>query len=170
MLSTVLSIQARSSGSGGSSREEIVQMTIKILEEKMEPAFNIKQISQKYPTEYEESMNTVLVQEIEKYNRLIKIIEVSLNDVKRGLQGLIAMNEELEDIADCLYRQVVPGAWGDVFLSLKPLMSWVEDFKKRIQFMRNWVDKGKPPVFWFSGFCFPQAFITGTLQNFARVK
>lgn len=61
-------------------------------------------------------------------------------------------------------------AWGHVFLSLKPLMSWIEDFKKRVDFMRSWVEKGKPAVFWFSGFCFPQAFITGTLQNYARVK
>lgn len=79
-------------------------MTIKILDQKLEPAFDLKEVARQYPTKYEESMNTVLVQEIQKYNRLIKIIEVSLNDVKRGLQGLISMNEELEEIADCLYK------------------------------------------------------------------
>lgn len=46
--------------------------------------------------------------------------------------------------------------------------AWVTDLKARVQFLNLWVDKGIPPVFWISGFYFPQAFLTGTLQNFAR--
>lgn len=170
LLTTVLSIQTGSSESGGKSREQIIEEIVVFLESKIPKPFNLKEVSSKYPTKYTESMNTVLVQEIQKYNRLIGIISTSLSDLKRGLQGLIAMNDELDSIATSLYQQAVPGEWGDIFLSLKPLMSWVEDFQKRIKFMQDWVNKGKPNVFWFSGFCFPQAFITGTLQNFARSK
>jgi len=52
--------------------------------------------------------------------------------------------------------------------SLKPLASWIEDLKKRVEFMRTWLESGNPPCFWLSGFYFPQGFITGVLQTHAR--
>uniref|UniRef100_A0A8C2A4T4 Uncharacterized protein n=1 Tax=Cyprinus carpio TaxID=7962 RepID=A0A8C2A4T4_CYPCA len=48
--------------------------------------------------------------------------------------------------------------FSQAYPSLKPLASWVPDL----------VQYGIPAVFWISGFFFPQAFLTGTLQNFAR--
>lgn len=78
------------------------------------------------------------------------------------------MSEDLEKIATSIYQGRVPVAWGDVFLSEKGLTDWVEEFCKRVEEFDKWQKYGKPKVYWFSGFCFPQAFITGTLQNFAR--
>lgn len=74
-------------------------------------------------------------------------------------------------MCNALFDQQVPKIWADVgFLSMKPLGSWTQDLTDRVQFLQKWIDGGTPNVFWISGFFFPQAFITGTLQNYARKK
>jgi dynein heavy chain len=126
--------------------------------------FDIDVIGKQYPTDYAESMNTVLVQELIRYNRLIAVIRVTLVNVKKALKGLIVMSEELEKVSNSLYANQVPAMWADKgFLSLKPLGSWTQDLLARINFLTLWIDNGTPKAFWISGFFFPQAFVTGTL-------
>ena len=79
------------------------------------------------------------------------------------------MSEELEKMANSIFDNLVPKSWQEKgFLSLKPLASWIQDLNDRIFFLTEWIDKGTPRVFWISGFFFPQAFLTGTLQNYSR--
>lgn len=50
---------------------------------------------------------------------------------------------------------------------MKPLSAWVVDVMYRIDFMRDWIEKGIPAVFWISGFYFPQVWLVLFL-SFAR--
>jgi len=128
-------------------------------------------VSNKYPTSYEESMNTVLFQECVRYNNLLADMAIMLKQVLLALIGEVVMSEELEAMANAIFDNKVPPSWEKKgFLSLKPLASWIEDCNSRIDFLLEWINTGTPIVFWVSGFFFPQAFFTGTLQNFARAR
>jgi dynein heavy chain len=86
-----------------------------------------------------------------------------------AVQGLAVMSGELEDMADAFYTQRVPDAWESVaYPSLKPLSAWVSELTQRCEFMVDWVDNGTPLKYWVSGFFFPQAFLTGNLQNYGK--
>lgn len=114
-------------------------------------------------------MNTVLIQEVIRYNVLLNLMKENMKNLKKALSGRIVMNEELDAIVGALYNNQVPKVWIDHgFLSLKPLMSWLKDLNERINFFNEWYENGTPTCFCISRFSFPQAFLTGTLQNYAR--
>eukprot|EP01007_Sphenomonas_quadrangularis_P004090 NODE_955_length_1073_cov_84.491211_g785_i0.p2 GENE.NODE_955_length_1073_cov_84.491211_g785_i0~~NODE_955_length_1073_cov_84.491211_g785_i0.p2 ORF type:complete len:226 (-),score=71.62 NODE_955_length_1073_cov_84.491211_g785_i0:364-1041(-) len=90
-------------------------------------------------------------------------------DMAKALRGDVVMSDALERMAVQLNNNEVPAAWAAVaYPSLKPLASWMDDLARRCNFLKKWYDDGTPAVFWISGFYFPQAFLTGTLQNYAR--
>eukprot|EP01052_Picozoa_sp_SAG31_P011054 SAG31_NODE_617_length_13514_cov_13.659858_2_plen_4275_part_00 len=170
LLSAVLSIQpAATGGGGGKSADEIIDELAADIISRVPQPFDMEAAQKKYPTMYEESLNTVLCQEMVRFNRLIEKVHASLAELRKAVKGLVVMSQDLEAVAKSLQDGKVPTMWAKVaYPSMKPLGSWVLDLLQRLEFMQAWMDNGPPAIFWVSGFFFTQSFLTGTLQNFAR--
>lgn len=126
-------------------------------------------MEKKFPFKYEESMNSVLLQELARFNNLIEIIKSSLEILIKTLDGKLVMTPEIERMLKSIINNAVPDNWkARSYPSRKPLMSYIKDFLKRIQMLEDWIAHGQPNIFWISGFYFTQSFLTGVKQNFAR--
>lgn len=74
-------------------------------------------------------MNTVLQQELLRYNKLIEVVRSSLQNVIKAIKGEVPMSLELEAVSDSLFKNQVPETWHKrAYPSLKPLASWFKDF------------------------------------------
>jgi dynein heavy chain len=165
----ILSLQPRVSAGGGISREDQIIEMAKAMATQLPPIYDVEEVGMNYPTDYHESMNTVLVQELQRYNVLLANMHESLVQLQRALKGLVVLSADLESMGGACFDQRVPGTWTDVsYPSLKPLSPWFKDLLERLAFMTSWVDNGIPPAYWISGFFFPQGFLTAAVQNYAR--
>uniref|UniRef100_M4A6Z4 Uncharacterized protein n=1 Tax=Xiphophorus maculatus TaxID=8083 RepID=M4A6Z4_XIPMA len=145
--------------------EEVVIATIR----KLPQLFSLHTVTEKYPGLYDHAINAVLIHEVIRYNKLLEVVCQSLSDMLKALNGSAVMSPDMELMALSLFNNRVPEIWkAKAYPSMKPLASWVSDLLQRISFFQGWISDGNPHVFWISGFFFPQAFLTGTLQNYAR--
>ncbi|KAG7205246.1 hypothetical protein KM043_018326 [Ampulex compressa] len=153
-----------------SKQDELLLSMRKEIFDRMPELFDVETAQKVYPVVYMESMNTVLIQEMERYNTLLQEIRRSLIQLENAVKGLIVMTPGLEVLATHILNAKIPPTWvkACAYPSLKPLPSFVNDFLERLNFFKKWLHQGKPATFWISGFSFVHAFLTATTQNYAR--
>ncbi|CAG5125810.1 unnamed protein product, partial [Candidula unifasciata] len=174
LLGTILEVQPRVSGDEtGLSNDDIVYALADNILDRLIDKLDVEEAD---PSMFapdskgrQNSLTIVVTQESERFNKLLKVIKRSLDQLKKAIKGFVVMSEELENLYNAFLNNQVPGLWASAaYPSLKTLASWVKDLVMRCAFIKNWIAHGNPKSYWLSGFFFPQGFLTGALQNFAR--
>jgi dynein heavy chain, axonemal len=61
-------------------------------------------------------------------------MRVSLDQLEKGIKGLVVISPDLEQMMSNLNENIVPKAWSDSYFSLKSLGNWNTDLKARYEF------------------------------------
>lgn len=169
LFTSILLTQADTNSSGSKSPDEVMEEVAQDILKRLPEAFNLELAQVRFPVRWDESLNTVLQQELVRYNRLTSVIRPSLVNLCKAVRGEMVMSAELERVGNSMFYGLVPGLWaGKSYPSLKPLGGYVNDLLRRLEMLGSWLEHEPPAVFWISGFYFTQAFLTGCMQNYAR--
>lgn len=120
LFDTLLSLQPQvsssASGSKKSTEEEVFELATKVLETL--PSKIDYESTVKIFAEDNSPLKIVLLQEIERYNILLDDIYTSLVSLQKGIQGLVVMSADLEEIFKCIFEARVPASWQKVSFNL----------------------------------------------------
>jgi dynein heavy chain len=104
-------------------------------------------------------------------------MERSLIELRKGLNGQLNMSEGMEDLAESLRLNIVPGrnpfhqcSWERLaWSSRKGIGSWFSDVLGRVGQLRDWTKAlSMPSPMWLPGLFNPTAFLTAVMQVTAR--
>ncbi|TNJ29738.1 IAD-1alpha dynein heavy chain [Giardia muris] len=162
-------LQPRSSSGETVSKEDFLIDLCKILEGRVPPQFDLPQIRKKFkslsPTDI------VLLQEIERFNILVKVISSSVAELQKALSGEIGMSEQLDSIATSFFIGQIPHNWLRFApQTLKMLSSWIQHLLRRAEQYKVWHTQGEPAVMWLSGLHIPESYLTALVQITSRAK
>eukprot|EP00163_Fabomonas_tropica_P031148 TRINITY_DN730_c1_g1_i6.p1 TRINITY_DN730_c1_g1~~TRINITY_DN730_c1_g1_i6.p1 ORF type:complete len:4200 (+),score=1431.71 TRINITY_DN730_c1_g1_i6:1002-12602(+) len=166
----LIDLQPRTTGSAtGVSREDFIGQVAKDIKGKLPNDFDLQMIKKNIgvpsPTQI------VLLQELDRFSRLLTLMATTLSDLQKALVGEIGMSNELDDIANSIFIGELPASWRRLApMTQKSLGNWLEHFHRRHEQYANWVNNGEPAVVWLAGLHIPEAYLTALVQSTCRAR
>jgi dynein heavy chain len=182
LFGTILKLSVGSLAGGEGGGANALRDTVDDLTGKCPHKFDLLSIAERAKpllTESHGPFVTVTTQECTRMNVLLLAISNSLADLKKGMNGQLNMTMQLEDLAEALTINQVPGrnpfhsmSWEkDAWESKKSLGSWFLDLQMRNTELRTWSESLILPfTLWLPGLFNPTAFLTAIKQVTARAK
>jgi len=171
LLTTTASLQPKSASDGEQNKEDVILRQAESLEELVPPLYNLKSVKADFASRSDpEPMKTVLFQEIERYNKLLKVLQSMLKELMLAVQGMVVVTPDLEEVMENMLEFKVPRQWSFCYPSMKPLGAWMRDLGTRCTQFTDWIESHMPKVFWLPGFTYPTGFNTALMQTTARAN
>ena len=182
MWINLISLQPRRAAGGvGMSREDLIGTTARDIYSKIPlqsmdvGSYDLLQIRvillKRNNTEIITPCQVVLLQELERWNNLVKKMAGSLADLQRALVGEIGMSDDLDALGDSLFNGFLPQMWKKLCPDTqKPLGSWVTHYTKRHEQYEGWIHTGESIVMWLSGLHIPESYLTALVQTTCRMR
>jgi dynein heavy chain len=174
VLLDVLSIKGgHSSSSNTGNVEDPVRETIRSLLDRLPSEFEMVDIGMRakaFLSGVSGPYVVVAIQECRRMNILLEQIKQSLSDLEKGLNGLLNMSADMENLARDLSLNQWPKSWENI-PSQKNLMSQFFDISLRVEQLCNWIESfDVPKSIWLGGLFSPMSYITAALQVTARQR
>jgi len=170
ILDTIISVQPKeSAGMVGETRESAVTRQVKEMLSRLPPPYDEFEVKERLMKNIS-PMNIFLRQEIDRIQRIILRVKSTLTDLLLAIEGTIIMNEQLRDAFDNIYDARVPKVWQRGSWSSSTLGFWFTELIERNVQFTTWCFKGRPNVFWMTGFFNPQGFLTAMRQETTRAQ
>ncbi|MCO5597847.1 hypothetical protein L7F22_051931 [Adiantum nelumboides] len=152
---------------GGGKKEDIINNVAADLLKKVPAPFDLPKIKKEIGTPT--PVQVVLLQELERWNRLVICIEESLHKLQKALAGEIGMSKDLDELSTALFNGQLPALWRKLTPQTEKMLSpWVTWLLKRYIQYKDWVENGEPKVMWLSGLHIPETYIAALVQSACR--
>lgn len=150
------------------SRDHQIDIVAEEILKKLPPAFEIARYKKSFAMNITPTL-VVLLQELERFNRLVERMLTTLSLLRKALAGRIGMDLMLDEIANSLFKSQIPDDWRQLAPdTCKSLPSWMDHLNRRAVQYRYWASSGEPLVMWLSGLHVPESFLTALVQVACR--
>jgi hypothetical protein len=93
-----------------------------------------------YPISYDHCFNILIKKEVERYNMLMQVIYITLKNTLKALEGVIHINDQLEEVYKSLTYEHVPISWNRYsYPCFKSLGLFISNLNERVDFIRSFL-------------------------------
>ncbi|KAJ8963302.1 hypothetical protein NQ318_018771 [Aromia moschata] len=164
-----LSLSITAASGEGISREDFIASVAQDILKKIPETYEIWKVRRYFQRAMTPTI-IVLLQELERFNKLISTMRRTLVQLQKALVGEIGMDSVLDNVAYSLFNGQLPSVWRKLApATCKNLGGWMEHFELRQQQYFTWSTTGEPLVLWISGLHIPETYLAALVQIACRL-
>ncbi|XP_068620608.1 LOW QUALITY PROTEIN: dynein axonemal heavy chain 10 [Battus philenor] len=171
MWMSLIDLQPQTSEGGGAmSREDFIDLIAVDVLGKLPALYEIWRVRKQFEMNITPSV-VVLLQELERFNRLISKMRSTLSLLRKALAGEIGMDAILDNVSSSLFNGQLPQVWRALApATCKGLGGWMDHFMARTTQYTNWSTMEEPMVMWLSGLHVPESYLIAHVQTACRAN